>query len=456
MKKHFIILSLITLNFILFNSCSHSGNSSSSENNDVKPDDVTVTSDFIRNYVNSDGSVNKTALQAKLDEFDSENTTDAYFILSNSGNSTEQNWKIAYGSSSGKSGNLKTGMTNAFDAANCAMMNLPSDRTSKLKVLINSDIYANEPDSCDPSNAYNSKSRNISNFYAINVPSNCILDFNGHTLHANSTDATQVVPLSILRQSNVSVRNLIIEGAARYAIWCQGSENVVFDTIELKLNENSGLGLRIANRNDTWSKNIYVDNIKASGVQDQAVETMKVENILVGTVTATDCNDCGLLLNTTKYAVVGTVNGTRCSPRSSNGVYAAMRCANYCGPEIFIGTVNAVECGRSFFSVSANKGITVTEINSTNSWAQPFFIQDTQDLTILKATLTSGSHNNEKAIEIATGSAGGTLENDNLKFYNIKIKGYKYGAYQRDKTVSTNVKFTNVTFENCQTEYYGF
>ena len=385
-----------------------------------------------RAVLNASGDVDTTALQAALDTFDNEDELAPYIIASS--DTGGGSWTLTYGSAAGSSlcGTTvykdKESIANGFDAINYAMKALPSSRSTKLKIRVDSDLYSGEPSSSDGTSAISS----VSNLYSIEVYSKCILDFNGHTLYANNTTASEIVPISMKKKSNISIRNLCINGHARYAIWCLGCDNVVFDNIVLTMDSSSGLGLRIAESGNTWSKNVYVDNITVTGCQDNAVETMKVDGVYIGTVTATDCNDCGLLLNTTTNAVVGVVNGTRCSPRSSNGVYAALRTANYVGPDVYIHQINAVECGRGYFSVSANCGITIDEINSTNSYAQAILVQDTQNLHIKSGTLTAGSNNKSKGIELTNGSAGGSLSVMNNTFENITITGYTYPIYERD------------------------
>lgn len=413
--------------------------------------------------LDSNGDISMTALQAKLDVFDNEDNLAPYFIAEATGDSSSQVWTVTYGSAAGSSlcgttlsgtsyGDTNGAFSNGFDAINAAMAALPSSRSAKLKIRVDSDLYSGEPET-----ATNSASSDFSGLYSISVKSKSILDFNGHTLYANNETVSEIVPLSAKKKSYISIRNLNMKGHARYALWFVGCDNVVFDNISMDMDSDSGLGLRVAESSKTWSTNIYIDNIYARGMGDNAVETMKVDGLYVGTVTATDCNDCGLLLNTTTNAVVGVVNGTRCSPRSSSGVYAALRTANYVGPNVHIHQINASECGRGYFSVSANSGITIDELNSTNSYAQAILVQDTENLHIKKATLTAGSHNSSKAVEFASGSAGGSLNIMNNTFENVTITGYKYGFYDHATGVSDHDNFINCTFSGVTTPYtlYG-
>ena len=399
--------------------------------------------------------VDMDALQAKLDQWDAENTQEPYIVATATGGVSGQTWTLTYGAAAGeKAGTVITipsayNANNGFDVLNYAISMLPAKRTTKAKLLVDSDLYSGEP-----SDAKASAIKQIAYLYAIAVQSYTIVDFNGHTLYADNSDASAIVPLSLYGVTDVSIRNLEIKGQARYAIWAQGVTNAVFDTITLTMDSSSGLGLRIADRGTSnWSKNIYVDNIKATGCQDNAVETMKVDSIWIGTVYAKDCNDCGLLLNTTTNAVVGKVTGIRCSPRSGSGVYAAMRCANYVGPNVHIHEIIAEDCGHGFFSVSANHGITIDKLTSTNSYAQAILIQDTQNLLIKSGTLTGGSHNSSKAVEFASGSGGGALTLMNNTFMNMTITGYSSAFNDHAKGIADYNNFINVTTSGKYTLY---
>ena len=414
------------------------------------------------------GDVDMAALQANLDQWDDEDDQAPYIIAQVTGDENEQTWTLTYGPAAGdKSGTVAYNSTfvNGFDAVNYAMSKLlPSPRSTKYKVCVDSDLYSGDRTSAIGYNSATGRTTystpsGTAYIYAIDVPSNTILDFNGHTLYATCEDASAIVPISLTRATNVSVRNLKLKGPGRYGIWAQAVKNAVFDNISLDMDNAGGVGLRIADRLiDAWSENVYVDNITATNCQDNAVETMKVDGIWIGTITATDCNDCALLLNTTTNAVVGTVTGIRCSPRSSSGVYAALRCANFVGPNVHIHKITAEDCGHGFFSVSANHGITIDEIESTNSYAQNILVQDTQNLLIKKATLTkTKSGRGDKAVEFARGSAGGELAVMNNTFMNFTITGYQYGFFDHDKGVSDYINVTNCTFNNVSKDYtlYG-
>lgn len=404
-----------------------------------------------RAMLDSDGNVDTGALQNALDVFDSENEQEPYFIASAVGNASGQRWTLSYGKGAGRNAGLvfKKGIENGFDAINLAMRSLPHARNTKLKILVDSDLYSGESFTSDGS----SEIQDVANLYSIEVLSRSILDFGGHTLYAQNSVGDNIVPISITNKQFASVRNLTIKGHARYAIWCQGCDNMVFDNIRIELDNDEkvkNLGLRIAEKGSTWGTNIYVDNIYATGCRDNAVETMKVDGIYIGTVTGVDNYDCALLFNTTTNAVVGTVNGTRCSPRASKGVYAAFRTANFVGPDVYVHKINAVECGRGYFSVSANSGISIDEFNAENCYAQAALIQDTQGLVIKSGRVKAGNNSTDTAFRLTNGSDGGKLDVMNNTFRNIKIEGYAKCFVEDEGKSDWN------TFVNCTTDGSSF
>ena len=435
MKKNIrnIIISSVFF-IILLSSCKATPSQTTSQNLQeqeriISAKTVTIknidNSKAVREMIGSDGTVNVEALQECLDSFDDENTLEPYIIAINEGNEKTQKWTLKFGKGSKNFGSvLKQEIPNGFDAINTAIKALPKNRRNKLKILVNSDIYSDEDFTSDGSSIIS----NISNLYSIEVENYTILDFAGHTLYSQTKDGNKIVPISITNKKFVSIRNLTIKGHVHYAIWCQGCDNVVFDSINLELDgkfDSKNLGLRIAEKGSTWGTNIYIDNIFATGCYDNAIETMKVDGLFIGTITATDCNDCGLLLNTTTNAVIGTVNGTRCSPRASKGIYAALRTANFVGPDVYIHKINAVECGRGYFSVSANYGISIDEFNADNCYMQAALLQDSQGIIIKSGTIEAGSNSGETAFRLTNGSDGGTLATMNNTFCNLVIKGYK-------------------------------
>ena len=70
------------------------------------------------------------------------------------------------------------------------------------------------------------------------------------------------------------------------------------------------LGVRIDNYGDKTepSRNIRIDSAYVSGASSHAVETYGVDGITIGTVTARNVGESGLLLNQTVNATVGTVD----------------------------------------------------------------------------------------------------------------------------------------------------
>ena len=455
MNKHIFYTSVAAL-CVLLAGCAQRADDDAGES-EPTPTTPTVIGDDDTSGTDSSGTstsgyidaaladVDMTALQATLDQWDSENSQAAYFVVT--ANTDHSLYTATYGeAATGKSGICTTFADPLKGIGDLIKTKLPvaaGKRTEKYRVLIDTDVWAGQYTGDDLTGDY----------YTIWLQDHVILDFAGHTFHADTTDdeasgvRTKLLVPFMLKgsgSSDVSIRNVTIEGNCGYAIWVRGSENLVFDNITMTLGENSGLGLRVAMNDTTWSKNVYIDNITVTGAQDQAVETAGVDGLWVGTVTATDCNDCALLLGSTTNALVGTVRGTRCSPRGDSGVYAALRCANYVGPNVHIHEVVADECGRGFFCVSANHGITLDKLTATNCYAS-VLIQDTQDLLIKSGTITAGSHYSDVAIALANGSSGAPLPVLNNTFQNLTISGYRTGIEDHAEGVSDFINVSGCT-----------
>jgi len=211
---------------------------------------------------------------------------------------------------------------------------------------------------------------------AINIASYTVLDFGGCQIECNSGD-NLIVPIQGERKTDIEILNLKIIGNPRYGIWLKSCSNINIANITMQLT--GGLGIRIDHSKGSWSTNVRIDNTNISGASDHAIETYGVDNLTVGTVVSSDTGGCGLLLNLTKNATIGTVNATRAN---YGGGYAAFRIANNAGPNIKVDKVIARDCGRGFFSVSGSNGCTINYVDISGSTSQGILIEDSQNIVI--------------------------------------------------------------------------
>ncbi len=222
--------------------------------------------------------------------------------------------------------------------------------------------------------------------YSITMKSNITLNFNGTTVNANG-DA-YIVPVLCDNRSTVAIQNMKVTGNPRYAVWFRTNNGVNLSGMNIATS--SGLGIRIDDSKGGWTYNVNVNSPTVTGATSQAVETYGVDGFSAGTVTASGSAGCGLLLNKTKNATVGTVNATNCN---YGGGYAGFRIANSAGPNISVGTVNSTSCGRGFFSVTSSNGCTITTLNAKNNSSHGALLENAQKIRINGGTVTNnGSH----------------------------------------------------------------
>ena len=118
----------------------------------------------------------------------------------------------------------------------------------------------------------------------------------------------------------------------------------------MRLSAASGSGSTTAGHQPVYARNFRIDNVYVSGASSHAVETYGVDGLTIGTVTARDVGESGLLLNETINATVSTVDAENAGAGTG---YAAFRMANRNGrigsgypTNIRVGTVRARGGGR--------------------------------------------------------------------------------------------------------------
>ncbi len=248
-----------------------------------------------------------------------------------------------------------------FAAVQTAVNNLTSNRTWKETVRIKNS------GSSGPSGG---------SIKAINIPSYTVLDFGGCTIECNSGDEL-IVPVQGERRTQIEIKNLKIIGNPRYGIWLKSCTNIAISDITMNLT--GGLGIRIDHSKGSWSTDVSIDNTNITGAGSHAIETYGVDGLTVGTVTSSNTAGCGLLLNLTQNATIGTVTATRAN---YGGGYAAFRIANNAGPNIRVERVIARDCGRGFFSLTGSNGCTVNYVDISGSTSHGILIEDSQNIVV--------------------------------------------------------------------------
>ncbi|TDB77001.1 hypothetical protein [Micromonospora sp. KC721] len=251
-------------------------------------------------------------------------------------------------------------------AVQAAIDSLSSGRTSKQRVVVRG-------------------SGSVSAGSRINLPSYTAIDVCG-TIRVTGTGSGDQAPIYSRGTTQIEVGHLTLTGSPLYGIFMRNVTNVVLGQIDMRLS--SGLGVRIDNRGNTsqWSRNIRIDNVYVSGARSHAVETYGVDGLTIGTVTARNVGESGLLLNQTINATVGTVDAENAGAGTG---YAAFRMANRNGrvgssypTNIRVGTVRARGGGRGIFCVSESGGATIDRVDIANTGNNAILIENCYGVTI--------------------------------------------------------------------------
>ncbi|MGC5663572.1 RICIN domain-containing protein [Micromonospora sp. WMMD723] len=245
-------------------------------------------------------------------------------------------------------------------AVQAAVNSLTAGRTSKQRVVVRG------------SGSMSANSR-------ISLPSYTTLDVCG-TINVTGTGSGDQAPVYSRGTTQVEVQHLTLTGTPLYGVFLRNVTNVVLGQLDMRLS--AGLGVRIDNRGDTsqWTRNVRIDNVYVSGASSHAVETYGVDGLTVGTVTARNVGESGLLLNQTINATVSTVDAENAGTGTG---YAAFRMANRNGrigdsypTNIRVGTVRARGGGRGVFCVSESGGATIDRVDIANTGNNAVLIEN--------------------------------------------------------------------------------
>jgi hypothetical protein len=317
---------------------------------------------------------------------------------------------------------LYTG-TSMLSAMQAAVNGLTAGRTSKQRVVVRG------------SGSMSAGSR-------LSLPSYTILDVCG-TINVTGSGSGDQAPVYSRGTRDVEVQHLNLTGAPLYGIFMRNVQNVILGQIDMRLS--GGLGIRIDNRGDTsqWSRNIRIDNVYVSGSGTHGVETYGVDGLTIGTVTARNTRDSGLLLNQTINATVGTVDADGAGTGTG---YAAFRVANRNGrigssypTNVRVGQVIARGGGRGVFCVSESGGLQIDRITLSNNGNNAILIENCYNVNI---AAQSGSVSGGGEIRLAARSE--FPNNDNITIQNLTVTNSSI----RESPCGNNTTFRNIVLNN--------
>ena len=315
-------------------------------------------------------------------------------------------------------------------AVQAAINSLPAGRTSKQNVLVRG------------SGTIGANSR-------ISLPSYTLIDVCG-TINVTGSGSGDQAPIYSRGTRDVEVAHLSVTGAPLYGIFLRSVSNVVLGQIDMRLS--SGLGVRIDNYGDTsvLTRNIRIDSAYVSGARSHAVETYGVDGITIGTVTARNVGESGLLLNQTINATVGTVDADNAGAGTG---YAAFRMANRNGrigssynTNIRVGTVKARGGGRGIFCVSESGGAVIDRVDIANTGNNSILVENCYNVTIagVSGTVSGGG-------EVRISSRTDFPPSSNITFRNLTVSNtnIRWSPCTGSNNVVSNVTRVNSTLTWC-------
>jgi len=276
----------------------------------------------------------------------------------------------------------------------------------------------------------------------ISLPSYTMLDSCG-TINVTGSGSGDQAPVYSRGTRDIEVQHLYLTGAPLYGIFMRNVTNVILGVIDMRLS--GGLGVRVDNRGDTSvrSRNIRMDSVFVSGSGTHAVETYGVDGLTIGTVTARNVRDSGLLLNDTINATVGTVDAENAGAGTG---YAAFRVANRNGrignsypTNIRVGLVRARGGGRGIFCVSESGGLAIDRVDIANTGNNAILVENCYNVTIAShgGTVSGGG-------EIRLAARTEFPNNADIFVQNLTVTNQTI----RESPCGTNTVFRNNTLVN--------
>ncbi|MEV1084497.1 hypothetical protein AB0I98_40890 [Streptomyces sp. NPDC050211] len=308
-------------------------------------------------------------------------------------------------------------------AMQAAVSSLTAGRTSKERVVVRG-------------------SGSISAGSRVSLPSYTVLDVCG-TINVTGSGSGDQAPVYARGARDIEVQHLTLTGAPLYGVFMRNVQNVVLGQLDMRLSR--GLGVRIDNRGDTsqWTRNVRIDNVYVSGASSHAVETYGVDGLTVGTVTARNVGESGLLLNQTINATVTKVDADGAGTGTG---YAAFRMANRNGrvgssypTNIRVGEVIARGGGRGVFCVSESGGAVIDRVNISNTGNNSILIENCTNVNI---AAQSGSVTGGGEIRLAARSE--FPNNSDIIIQNLRVTN----SGIRESPCGTNTTFRNNTLVN--------
>lgn len=303
---------------------------------------------------------------------ESANPADYDVVATKSG----ETWSVTHGAQQVYSGtNFEQALSSAYGA-------LTQNRTAKERILVLGDGA-------------------ISASSQLRMPSYVVLNVCGTVDVTGTPSGSDRSPFYARGASQIDIPNLKLTGSPQYGLFFRETNDVHLGQIDLRLTREAGIGIRVDSGGDAGSTTEFnhgltIDYVYGTGMGSHIVETYGIDQIQIGAVEGDDVGECGLLLNRSINAEVGTVSCTDCGTGTG---YAAFRVANSVGKvgsdfpagNVHVGKVTARGGGRGIFSVSGCGGLVIDELDIADTGNTSILMQNTYNTVLAaKAGVVSG------------------------------------------------------------------
>lgn len=193
-------------------------------------------------------------------------------------------------------------------------------------------------------------------------------------------------------QSGVSIPYLSLTGNPYFGMQFSGATDLTLGEINMDLSD--GLGIRF-DRDGAPNANVAIDSVTVTGAGSHAVEIWNIDGLTINQVIARDVGECGLLIQNTRDAQVGLVDGINVAAGTG---YATLRFANQNGryadgsyPEnINIDRVVSRGGGRGIFCVSESGGAVIGDIDLEDNENNAILIENCYNVAIRGGSVNGG------------------------------------------------------------------
>lgn len=249
--------------------------------------------------------------------------------------------------------------------------------------------------------------------------------------------------VQVIGKQDVSIPYMKMTGSPYFAMRFGDVSNLHLGQIDLRMS--GGLGIRFE-RDLPGSSNVTIDDVYVSGTGNHGVETWNIDGLEIGSVTARNVGYAGLLLNNTRNANIGLVDGDNVATDTG---YATLRFANENGlvngsypANIYVDKVISRGGGRGIFCVSNSGGAVINSIDLANNGNNSILIENCHNVRINGGTINGGGEvrisartefPNTSDVTISNLSITGTSVRespcgDNINWDNVSVSGGSYNV----------------------------